>query len=265
MELKGTVEERVEAAIAFARASRKPYDHEKISDLYRKVGVPYTEAAEKVYREWDGVFEDIVVYHEDSIHCVDFFIYFFKDPKDFMQWYSVDAEKFVNEQTDPIYRTLQRAHSYVYEEIVKEKCAPGTVPIAEGGYYYQGGIYVQPDGKLMCYHPDYDDEDGWHFDDFTKLLDMELGAADPWRIERILEEKEVSGTLEAQVKEEIAYIRSHGGFKSCRLMNSAGIPVHIENDEALSDEEITQMLLQFFQRPMPEMLGNPHRIWHVMA
>ena len=58
MELTGTIEERIAAAVEFAKAHRAyEYDHEAFVERYRRAGVPYTEAAEKFCREWDGVFD----------------------------------------------------------------------------------------------------------------------------------------------------------------------------------------------------------------
>ena len=51
MELTGTLQERIAAAIEFAKAHRAyKYDHDKFVERYRKAGVPYTEAAEKFCR-----------------------------------------------------------------------------------------------------------------------------------------------------------------------------------------------------------------------
>ena len=67
MELTGTLEERIAAALEFAKAHRAyEYDHDKLVKRYRSAGVPYTEAAEKFCREWDGgrvnCFRDILDY-----------------------------------------------------------------------------------------------------------------------------------------------------------------------------------------------------------
>ena len=65
MLLTGTTEERVDKAISFAKAHRTGgYEHEYFAGVYRKAGVPYTKPAEKLYREWAGVFDGILFYND---------------------------------------------------------------------------------------------------------------------------------------------------------------------------------------------------------
>ena len=63
MQLTGTEDERIATAITFAKAHRShEYDRNAITDVYRKAGVPFTPAAEKFCREWDGVFDRVNMY-----------------------------------------------------------------------------------------------------------------------------------------------------------------------------------------------------------
>ena len=58
MKLTGSLKERITQALDFAKAHRAyEYDHDMFVERYRKAGVPYTEAAEKFCREWDGVLD----------------------------------------------------------------------------------------------------------------------------------------------------------------------------------------------------------------
>jgi hypothetical protein len=256
MLLKGTFEERVDQAIAFARAHNTyVYDHEKISGIYRKAGVPYTKAAEKLFREWAGVFDGILFYDDNDnywpTHRVDFYISFFSDAEDFTDYGSKYAAEPGEDEDDTAM-------------LVRNKFGANAVPVATGGYYYPGWIYALPDGSLFSYHNDYDEDDGWHFDTFTDLLRMELGSPNPTRMEKIVEHKDISGTLDECIEQEIAFFKAHGGHQNCRLLNSAGIAVDIPEDRDFTDAEMARFLHNFFESPMPEMTGRQHRIWHVV-
>lgn len=256
MLLTGTLEERVDQAIAFAKATRKHgYDREKISGIYRRAGVPYTKAAEDLFREWAGVFDGVLFYNDNDEHWpkhrCDFYISFFDDAEDFTRY----GIKYAAEDPDD--------DDHDAAGIVRRKFGAEAVPVAEGGYYYPGWIYALPDGSVYSYHNDYDEEDGWHFGTFTDLLRMELRSPDPTRMERIVEARDISGTLDECIEQEIEFFKSHGGHKNCRLLNSAGIAVDIPEDREFTDAEMSEFLRKFFESPMPEMPGRGHRIWHV--
>ena len=78
MQLTGTQEERVAAAIEFYKARRSSgLDHDAVVEAYRKAGVPFTEAAEKLFREWNGVFDGERWYEEGHSYRMDFFMALF--------------------------------------------------------------------------------------------------------------------------------------------------------------------------------------------
>ena len=136
MELTGTLEERIAAMVEFAKAHRAyEYDHDKFVKRYRNAGVPYTEAAEKFCREWDGVL-DHCRFSTRSKNRIDFRFVCTLDLID-----GFDSSK--------------EALRYWYDSDTRDKFGSDTVPVATGGYYYYDIIWIKPDGSLIAILPDY--------------------------------------------------------------------------------------------------------------
>ena len=147
MELTGTIEERIAAAVKFAKAHRAhEYDHDKFVERYRKAGVPYTEAAEKFCREWDGVLD----------HCR----FFGRDKS------RIDFRFVCSLELTEGFDSSEEALQYWYDPDTTDEYGPDTVPVATGGYYYYDIIWIKPDGSLIAVLPD-----GGRENSFSDLLD----------------------------------------------------------------------------------------------
>ena len=145
MELTGTLQERIAAAIEFAKAHRAyKYDHDKFVERYRKAGVPYTEAAEKFCR--DGVLD----------HCR-----FFRRDKS-----CIDVRFVCSLELADGFDSSEEALQYWYAPDMTDEYGLDTVPVATGGYYYYDIIWIKPDGSLIAVLPD-----GGRVNCFRDLLD----------------------------------------------------------------------------------------------
>ena len=244
MKLTGTLDERIHSAVEFLKANRmKEYDHDKYVAAYRKAGIPFTDAADRLFAEWVGVWDGVCFYeHAGSPFSLDFFIDLFHDPKVIRRYYGGFS---------------------------KSAYGKKTIPIGYGGYYYYADIYLTADGKIVAYH-DYNweryienDGHGEEHDSLEDFAKWELFHHPPEQVEKIMEIKEFYGTLEERVAAEIAYIQEHGGFASCRLMNSAGIPCPVPADREFSNAELTELLMRFFTSSKPENPLSTDRVWWV--
>ncbi len=146
MELTGTLEERIAAAVEFAKAHRAhEYDHDKFVKRYRSAGVPYTEAAEKFCREWDGVLD----------HCR-----FCTRNKS-----RIDVRFVCSLGLIEGFDSSEEALRYWYDPDTRDRYGPDTVPVATGGYYYYDILWIKPDGSLIAVLPD-----GGRENDFRDLF-----------------------------------------------------------------------------------------------
>lgn len=253
MQLTGTIQERIDAAIAFAKAHRSyEYDHETIADLYKQVGVPYTEAAEKIYREWMGVLEGINFYNENPLmYPIDFRVMFFEeeDAEEYFSYYDERTGKY-------ICRIAKSA---------MKKFGADTVPVAYGGYYYPAIVYVKPDGTILTHHHDYDKKgDYWKFNSFRDFLCMELNSSMPSKVEKIEDWVEFGGTLEECINEDIEYFKAHGGHKNCRLLTYMGAIVDIPKDRDLTDEELRQIIFDYFEKYDNDLSHSFHTVQYIV-
>ena len=146
MELTGTLEERIAAALEFAKAHRAyEYDHDKFVKRYRSAGVPFTEAAEKFCREWDGVLD----------HCR-----FCTRNKS-----RIDVRFVCSLELIEGFDSSEEALRYWYNPDTRDRYGPDTVPVATGGYYYYDILWIKPDGSLIAVLPD-----GGRENDFRDLF-----------------------------------------------------------------------------------------------
>ncbi len=232
MELTGTLEERIAAALEFAKAHRAhEYDHDKFVERYHKAGVPYTEAAERFCREWDGVLDCCHFCKRNKSRCDFWFTCAldvtegFDSPEEALQyWY------------DP--ETYEKDESWYpnYPQEIREKYGPDTVPVAAGGYYYFDIIWIKPDGSLIAILPD-DGIEHYYGNLFDYLL-RELGfAGTPDFVECDIEWKDLEGTMEERCAEAVGFAREHGGFEHCRLFPyNSGLDV-IDLSEVIGDPQ----------------------------
>ena len=146
MELTGTLGERIAAALEFAKAHRAhEYDHDKFVKRYRSAGVPYTEAAEKFCREWDGVLD----------HCR-----FCTRNKS-----RIDVRFVCSLELIEGFDSSEEALRYWYNPDTRDRYGPDTVPVATGGYHYYDILWIKSDGSLIAVLPD-----GGRENDFSDLF-----------------------------------------------------------------------------------------------
>lgn len=272
MQLTGTIQKRTAAAIQFLKAHRtKSYDRNEMAAVYQRAGVPFTEAADKFFQEWYGVVDGAYFYkiaketnkfhNEGDTVSIDCNFYLFTTEEEIKDWYD----------SSPLDETADD-DSCDSPTLIKRKYGADTVPVAEGGYYYPGCIYVRPDGRLLIFHPDYDySDDGdiktWEYNNFFELMWHELSNTDPGFVETIFQIQHLSGTLMARIYAAVKFANAHGGFKSCRLFSSFHHPwdtSQMPNDPELTDDELAASLLQILERQCsrPENIVL-NTIWHI--
>ena len=278
MQLTGTtIQERIASAIAFAKAHRShEYDCDKTAGIYRMAGVPFTEAAEKFWREWYGVWNCIDFYpdrpnvvNSDGEHHIERIDFYFSLVE--------DAEKLEVDYTPESYLGWPDSAG-----MIRKKYGDDTVPVAEGGYYYPSDIWVCSDGRIFSVLPeDFEeigDEHVWK--SLDEFLCFVLEDEYPARIEKVLARKELEGSLDENVSAAIAFAKSHGGFRLCRMTSAAARcdPIDIRRIAALEesasgnfadsivDGELSALLLQVLKEQTPKWYDGIMplgRIWCV--
>ena len=230
MELTGTLQERIAAAVEFAKAHRAyEYDHDKFVERYRKAGVPYTEAAERFCREWDGVLDRCRFCGRNKsridfrfVCSLDMAEGFDSSEEALQYWYDPD--------------TYEKDWGWYenYPKEIRDEYGHNTVPVATGGYYYYDIIWIKPDGSLIAILPD----DGRE-NEFSNLLDYvssEFGfAGTPDFVECDIEWKDLTGTMEERCAAVVDFAREHGGFGHCRLFPYNSVQDVIDISEIVGD------------------------------
>lgn len=214
MQLTGTIEERVGAAVAFAKAHRtKEYDHERYAAVYRKAGVPYTKAAENFCREWCGVLEDCALYDSGG-SVIDFDFRLLSD----VSFGGEPPERTLEMEYTP--EETPRKGGFGYPDFaaeIRSRYGADTVPVATGGYYYPSTIFVRPDGGIVKVFPD----DGLYgigeFGSPDDFLQSQLDGTNLGRVEMILEGRRLEGPCGERILAALQFAGAHGGFGSIRL------------------------------------------------
>ena len=260
MQLTGTTDkERIESAIAFAKAHRRhAYNHDKIAEVYRKAGVPFTDAADAFFREWYGVFTGISLYpnhtnisYDGGFHAlieIDFCFFLIDDEDELKDWYEPGAY--------PDYDVFDDGFSWPdIPGMIRAKYGADTVPVARGGFYYPSTVYIRPDGMLIIILPDngYDTEQ--FFDHLDEFICLQLNREGARRIEKVLESQKLEGTLEERITAAIEFAKSHGGFQSCRLFDdyqNAFLNISkLTSSEAPEDADLAALLYQIIKEHPP--------------
>ena len=232
MQLTGTtIQERMASAIAFAKAHRShEYDHDHYASVYRKAGVPYTEAAEKFCREWCGVLEDLEFCHQDNVR-VDFTFELMAD----IPFDNEPPENRLKLEYEPSSESTDDDYGYPdFAAAIRKRYGADTVPVAEGGYYYPSIVFVRPDGKIVALLPDNGLEGIDVFDTLVDFLLFQLSGNSLASIEMVLERRRLESAdmvLNREVFDERAYserihavlefAKAHGGFKYPRVRGKA--------------------------------------------
>lgn len=255
MQLTGTDKERIDQAIAFAKAHRtEEYNHEKFVNLYKEAGVPYTEAAEKFCREWCGVLEKAKFYPDrpnvigddgsELLIDIDFSFRIITNADDLKYWY------------DPDYTEGDDCDEFA--KVVREKYGIETVPVASGGYYYPLQIWICPDGRLVAILPD---NGPWHqhiYDNLYEFLYEQLEEDfSAGKVEMVLVEKRIEGTLDERIATVVEFAKAHGGFHHCRLFadfyNRAPLDLSkLTAEQNLSDDAAAALVLEILQDNTPD-------------
>ncbi|MBQ9395917.1 MAG: hypothetical protein IJU23_10450 [Proteobacteria bacterium] len=263
MKLTGTEQERIDAAIAFAKTHRcHAYAHDLVAENYRKAEVPFTEAAEKFCREWDGAFDRIRIYpgspnvvcDDGSQYLVD--IAFSFEILAHSEWIddSVDELKY---WYDPDYAASQPRWDEWCSKNIREKYGTDTVPVAKGGYYYPKIIWIRPNGQLICDLPDNGRPLAERvYDSLGDFIHDTLSGHGTSRIEVELESRELECTMEERIASAIEFAKAHGGFKHCRLFakmyNAAPLDISlITEKEPLSDDNAVALILRILKENTP--------------
>ena len=287
MQLTGTIQNRIADAIEFLKANRtESYDHNQIADVYERAGLPFTEAADSFYQEWFGVIENAYFYYivketnkfgkKGAIRGIDCEFYLYRKEEEIKELYDFSLPVCSTENaTEDMIREKYGADTVQEFEnddfighMMRKKYGADTVPVAEGGHYYPGYIFVRPDGRLLIFHHDYDTEPQ-EYNNFFDLICYELQSSSPEFVEIILQSQELSGTLMDRIFGAVRFAKAHGGFDSCRLLHSYIFPCdtsQMPDDPELTDDELAKCLLQILQRQCsrPENIWPPTMIWHVL-
>ena len=265
MQLTGTEKERIDAAIAFAKSHRShQYDQEKIAEIYQKAGVPFTEAAEKFCREWDGVFDMVKMYPDkpnvvmdDGTHYlidIDFSFNLLSDSENVSDsvdnvqvWYDADYMRKDGDGCSNWYAECI--------EDIRQKYGDDTIPVAEGGWYYPDIICVCPDGKIVSYLPDEGNDNV--YDCLEDFLHFHIGGHGLSSIEVIRDEEKLEGTMDERIAAAIAFAKVHGGFTHCRLFaemySRAPLDLsRITEQNDLSDSDTAALLLRILEEATPK-------------
>ncbi len=265
MHLSGTEKERIDAAIAFAKSHRShQYDQEKIAEIYRKARVPFTEAAEKFCREWDGVFDMVKMYPDKSNVVMDDGTHYLididfsfnllsdsehvRDPVDNVKvWYDAD---YMRKDVDGCSKWYAECVEYIRREYGND-----TVPVAEGGWYYRDILCVCPDGKIVSYLPD--DGNDQVYDSLEEFLYCHIGGHGLSSIEVIRDEEKLEGTMDECITAIIAFAKAHGDFAHCRLFaemySRAPLDLsRITEQNDLSDSDTAALLLRILEEATPK-------------
>lgn len=210
--------------------------------------MPYTEAAEKFCREWCGVLERVKLYPDspnvvgddgsELLIDIDFSFQIITNADDLRFWYEP------NQLRD-------------FGGVIRKKYGIETVPVASGGYYYPDQIWICPDGKLVTIFPDNDNPwDQNIYDNLDDFLHEHLDhCAD--KVEMVLVEKRIEGTLDERITTVIEFAKTHGGFRHCRLFadfyNRAPLDLSkLTAEENLSDEAAAALVLEILQDNTPD-------------
>ena len=259
MKLTGTTDhERIDSAIAFAKAHRShDYDHCKITEIYHKAGVPFTEAAEKFWRKWYGVLEQCVLYPDSpNVSCDDGNHYIIDVDFSFCMLANAEELKYRYEPTT--YPDLDENYCEDIGGMIRAKYGIDTVPVASGGYYYPDSIYIRPNGKIISILPDNGYDSERFFDSLKEFLYFHLHGLGSASIEKVIEFKNIEeGSMEERIAVVMEFAKSHGGFQHCRLFaemyeRSPLDLSKITKAGKLSDDETARLLLEILKDNTPK-------------
>lgn len=253
MQLTGTIEERIHAVVEFGRAHRTPqYDEKYAEEIYEKAGAPFTDAARKFWSEWSGVTDEMSFYSRNPSIPSDggrkftgriYFDFYCLNEQGLRDWY-IPTTYPEEDEGFPDLAGIMRA-----------KYGDDTVPVAEGGYYYQWRFWIRPDGKMIAILPDNGIE--YYFDTVEEFLCWQLKDHNPGWLEVTTERMKLTGTLEERMNAVIDFARKHDGFEHCRVLEDGWVGRVVDLSKLngcmeLSDEEIFDLLYQALNAEVPK-------------
>ena len=135
IELNGTKKERIAKAfqLAYTDVSDQKISHFK--EAYEKVGILLLPSAERLYKQYGGVFRNHYIELDEPQYNGDVFLLFYAD---------LGETRWPNEME-------RRFEEAMYDiDVVKDFANQEVCPIGDIGFYYPPIVYVGEDERLYC-------------------------------------------------------------------------------------------------------------------
>ena len=135
IELTGTKKERLDEAFRMAYTDVSDNELEHFREVYEKVGIRLLPAAERLYKDYGGVFRNHYINLDAPEYNSDLFLLFYAD---------LGETRWPNE----IERRFEEAMIDI--GVVKEFAGQEVCPVGDIGFYYPPIVYVGENGRLYC-------------------------------------------------------------------------------------------------------------------
>ena len=135
IELTGTRKERIDEAFNLAYTDVSDQELEHFREVYKKVGITLLPSAERLYKQYGGVFRNHYIELDKAEYNKDVFLLFYAD---------LGETRWPNEME----RRFEEAMNDI--DIVRELAGQEVCPVGDFGFYYPPVVYVGEDGRLYC-------------------------------------------------------------------------------------------------------------------
>ena len=135
VELTGTKKERIDEAfrLAYNEVSDQALEH--FREVYEKVGIRLLPSAERLYKQYGGVFRNHYIELDEPVYNSDIILFFYAD---------LGETRWPNEME----RLFEGAMCDI--DPVREFAGQEVCPVGDIGFYYPPVVYVGEDGRLYC-------------------------------------------------------------------------------------------------------------------